>query len=201
MRGCMRGRRPKRTTRTDPRAVAAPDLVRRDFAAALPDRLWVADVTYVHTDEGFLYLSFVLDACSRRVVGWSMASHLRTDLVVDALQMALWRRKPGAGLIHHSDRGAQYTALSFGEHLEEAGICASMGRVGSALDNAMAESFVSTIKCELLRRHRFPTRETARVAIFEYIEGFYNRKRRHSSLGYESPAGYEEATMKEAEVA
>ena len=110
-------------------------------------------------------------------------------------------RKPAAGLIHHSDRGVQYTALSFGKHLEEAGICASMGRAGSALDNAMAESFVSTIKCELLRRHRFPTSETARVAIFEYIEGFYNRKRRHSSLGYESPAGYEEAKMKEAEVA
>ncbi len=200
LRGCLRGPK-KRTTRTDPHAVAAPDLVGRNFGATVPDRLWVADITYIHTDEGFLYLAFILDACSRRVVGWSMAPHLRAELVVDALRMALWRRKPGVGLIHHSDRGAQYTALSFGKHLEEAGIAPSMGRVGSALDNAMAESFVSTLKCELVHRERFETREAARVAIFEYIEGFYNRTRRHSSLGYESPADYEKATMKEVAVA
>jgi putative transposase len=200
LRGCARGRR-KRTTRRNIHAVPAPDLVRRNFAAPAPDRLWVADITCVHTDEGFLYLSFILDACSRRMVGWSMASHLRAELVVDALRMALWRRKPAPGLIHHSDRGVRYTALSFGKRLEEVGIRASMGRAGSALDNAMAESFVSTLKCELLHRDRFPTRETAKTAIFEYIEGFYNRTRRHSALGYESPVGYEKATMEEAAVA
>lgn len=200
LRGCMRGRK-KRTTRRDPGAAPAPDLVCRRFAAAAPDRLWVADITYLKTDEGFLHLAFILDAHSRRVVGWSMASHLRTELVVDALEMALWRRKPGAGLIHHTDRGSQYTALSFGKRLEEVGVVPSMGRAGSALDNAMAESFVSTLKAELVDRHRFPTRETARTAVFEYIEGFYNRTRRHSSLGYESPESYEAATMEEAAVA
>ncbi len=194
LRGCLRGKRVC-TTRRDARAVPAPDLVRREFAAAAPDRLWMADITYVRTDEGSLHLAFILDACSRKLVGWSMASHLRTELVVDALEMAVWRRKPGAGLIHHTDRGSQYTALSFGKRLEEVGIAPSMGRTGSALDNAMAESFVSTLKAELVDRHRFPTREAARVAIFEYVEGFYNRVRRHSSLGYESPSDYETATM------
>jgi len=200
LRGCVRGRR-RRTTRRDRGAVAAPDLVRRRFSAAEPDRLWLSDITYVNTDEGFLHLAFVLDACSRKLVGWSMASHLRTELMVDALEMAVWRRKPGAGLIHHTDRGSQYTALSFGRRLEEVGIVPSMGRTGSALDNAMAESFVSTLKAELVDRHRFPTREAARVAIFEYIEGFYNRARRHSSLGYESPEDFEATTMEEVVVA
>ena len=200
LRGCMRGKR-RRTTRRDRNAVPAPDLVERKFAATAPDRLWLADITYVKTYEGFLHLAFILDAHSRRVVGWSMAGHLRTELVIDALEMALWRRKPGAGLIHHTDRGSQYTALSFGKRLEEVGIKPSMGRTGSALDNAMAESFVSTLKAELVNRHRFPTREAARVAIFEYIEGFYNRVRRHSSLGYESPQAYEATTMEEAAVA
>jgi putative transposase len=200
LRGCMRGRR-RCTTRRDERAAPAPDLVRRKFAAAAPDRLWLADITYVKTDEGFLYLAFILDAHSRRIVGWSMASHLRTELVVDALEMALWRRDPGAGLIHHTDRGSQYTALSFGRRLEEIGIVPSMGRAGSALDNAMAESFVSTLKAELVDRHRFTTRGAARVAIFEYIEGFYNRVRRHSSLGYESPRDYEAIRMEEVAVA
>lgn len=200
LRGCMRGKR-RRTTRRDRNAVPAPDLVERKFAATAPDRLWLADITYVKTEEGFLHLAFILDAHSRRVVGWSMAGHLRTELVIDALEMALWRRKPGAGLIHHTDRGSQYTALSFGKRLEEVGIKPSMGRTGSALDNAMAESFVSTLKAELVDRHRFPTREAARVAIFEYVEGFYNRTRRHSSLGYASPIDYEATTMEEAAVA
>ncbi len=132
LRGCPRGRK-KRTTRRDKHAVPAPDLVKRNFRAFAPDKLWTADITYVHTQEGFVYLAFILDVYSRKVVGWSMASHLRTGLVVDALETALWRRKPDAGLIHHTDRGAQYTALSFGKRLEEAGIVASMGRTGSAL--------------------------------------------------------------------
>lgn len=200
LRGCLRGRK-KRTTRRDPHATPAADLVNRNFTAAAPDRVWTADITYVHTREGFLYLAFILDVYSRKVVGWSMASHLRTELVVDALEMALWRRSPDAGLIHHTDRGVQYTALSFGKKLEEAGIVPSMGRVGSALDNAISESFVASLKTELLHRHRFLGREAARTAIFDYIEGFYNRVRRHSSLGYLSPADYEQATMKEVAVA
>ncbi len=153
------------------------------------------------TREGFLYLAFILDTHSRRIVGWSMDSHMRTELVVDALEMAVWRRKPSAGLVHHSDRGVQYTAISFGKRLEEVGIVPSMGRTGSALDNAMAESFVSTLKAELVDRHRFPTREAAKIAIFEYVEGFYNRVRRHSPLGYQSPHDYEAARMEEVAVA
>jgi len=200
LRGCMRARK-KRTTLRDSRAVPAPDLVKRDFHATAPDRLWTADITYLKTDEGFLYLAFVLDVYSRRIVGWSMATHLRAELVVDALEMAVWRRKPAAGLVHHSDRGVQYTALSFGKRLEEAGIVPSMGRAGSALDNAVSESFVSTLKCELVHRRRFPTREAARSAIFEYLEVFYNRRRLHSSLGYLSPESYEELGTKEVAVA
>jgi putative transposase len=198
--GCQRGRK-KRTTRRDKHAVPAADLVKRNFYAIAPDKLWTADITYVGTQEGFLHLAFILDVYSRKVVGWSMANYLRTELVVDALEMALWRRKPDAGLIHHTDRGAQYTALSFGKRLEEAGIVPSMGRAGSALDNAISESFVASLKTELLHRHRFISREAARTAVFDYIEGFYNRVRRHSSLGYLSPSDYEQATMKEVAVA
>ncbi|MEJ7815846.1 MAG: IS3 family transposase [Rubrobacter sp.] len=156
------------------RAAPAPDLVDRRFLAAAPDRLWLAEITYLPTREGFLYLAFILDACTRRIVGWSMASHLRAELVVDALQMALWRRGSPSGVIHHSDRGSQYTALSFGQRLEEAGMFPSMGRGGSALDNAMAESFVSTLKAEM-GTSVFADREAARIAAFDYIEGFYDR--------------------------
>ena len=202
-RGCARGGK-KRTTRRDPRAApAAQDLVNRNyFAATAPDRLWTADITYLRTDEGFLYLAdVVLDVYSRRVVGWSMASHLRTELVVDALEMAVCRRKPAAGLVHHSDRGAQYTALSFGKRLEEVGIVPSTGRVGSALDNAVSESFVATLKVELVHRRRFRTREAARSAVFEYLEAFYDRRRLHSSLGYVSPESYEALQSREVAVA
>lgn len=200
IRGCVRGKK-RRTTRRDPRATPAPDLVRRNFRATAPDRLWTADITYVKTDEGFLHLAFVLDVYSRRIVGWSMASHLRTEIVVDALEMAVWRRKPAAGLVHHSDRGTQYTALSFGKRLEEAGIVPSMGGAGSALDNAISESFVATLKVELVHTRRFPTRGAARSAVFEYLEAFYNRRRLHSSLGYVSPEGYEDPRTQEVAVA
>jgi putative transposase len=199
--GCIRGRRKKRTTRRSEHAVPAEDLVRRDFTATMPNRLWTADITYVDTEEGFLYLAFVLDAYSRRLVGWAMESHLRTELVVDALQMAVWRRKPAPGLIHHSDQGVQYTSLSFSKRLKEVGIIPSMGRVGSALDNAISESFVATLKAELVSRSRFPSREAAKTAIFEYLESFYNRTRIHSSLGYKSPVAFEEGRMREASVA
>ena len=201
LRGCMRGKK-RRTTRRDPRAAPAPDLLGRDFVATQPNRIWLADITYVPTQEGFLYLAFILDAHSRKIVGWSMDSHMKTELVVDALQMAVWRRKPSAGLVHHSDRGAQYTAISFGKRLEEVGIVPSMGRTGTALDNAMAESFIATLKTELLvHRRRFPDREVAKSAIFEYLEGFYNRRRLHSALSYRSPADHEEATMEGVAVA
>jgi putative transposase len=200
LRGCMRGKK-RRTTRLDPRAAPAPDLLRRDFVAGQPNKVWLADITYIPTREGFLYLAFVLDTHSRRIVGWSMDSHMRTELVVDALEMALWRRKPGAGLIHHTDRGSQYTAISFGKRLAEIGIVPSMGRTGTALDNAMAESFIATLKTELVHRRRFPDREVAKSAVFEYLEGFYNRRRLHSALSYRSPADYEEATMEGVAVA
>jgi len=173
LRGCLRGRRMKTTHRIALQQ-AAPDLVGRNFAAGEPDRLWVADITYVRSQEGFVYLAFILDACSRKVVGWSMATHLRTELVVDALQMAIARRKPAPRLVHHSDRGVQYTSLAFGKRLKEAKLVPSMGRVGSAYDNALAESFVATLKTELLYRNSLPTRQAARTAVFEYIEGFYD---------------------------
>jgi putative transposase len=199
LRGCMRGRR-RGTTRRGKRALAE-DLLKRNFAATDVDRVWVADITYVATAEGFLYLAFILDVHSRRIVGWAMESHLRTELVVDALQMAVWRRKPAPGLVHHSDQGVQYTALSFSERLREVGITPSMGRTGSALDNAMAESFVSTLKAELVSNLEFPTRQAAKTAIFEYLETFYNTRRLHSSLGYRSPADFEEDRIGEANVA
>lgn len=200
LRGCMRGRR-KETTRRSKKAAPAEDLLKRDFAATRADRVWVADITYVPTREGFLYLAFILDVHSRRVVGWAMEPHLRTELVVDALQMAYWRRKPAPGLVHHSDQGVQYTSLSFGKRLKEVGITPSMGRTGTALDNALAESFVSTLKAELVSGMKFPSRQAARTAIFEYLEVFYNTRRLHSSLGYRSPADFEGGRMEKASVA
>jgi putative transposase len=200
LRGCLRGRRMMTTHRLALRQ-AAPDLVGRNFSSGEPDHLWVADITYVRSKEGFVYLAFILDACSRKVVGWSMAAHLRTELVLDALQMAIARRKPTPGLVHHSDRGVQYTSLSFGKRLEDKGFVPSMGRVGSAYDNALAESFVATLKTELLYRRSWPTRQVARTAIFEYIEGFYNTRRRHSALGYLSPAEFEEVRLGERDAA
>ncbi len=179
------------TTRRDQEARPAPDLVDRSFAADEPNRLWVADITYIPTRAGFLYLAIVLDAFSRRIVGWSMADHLRTELVLDALEMAVGRRKP-RDVIHHSDQGSQYTSLAFGSRCREAGVRPSMGSVGDAYDNAMAESFFSTLECELLARRRFHSRPEARMALFSYLEGFYNPVRRHSALGYRSPLVYEQ---------
>lgn len=201
LRGCLRAKKKMRTTHRKVTQQVAPDLVRRDFVSEAPDKLWVADITYVRTCEGFLYLAFVLDAYGRKVVGWSMATHLRTELVVDALQMAIARRKPEPGLVHHSDRGVQYTSLFFGKQLEDEGLVPSMGQVGSAYDNALAESFVATLKCELLYRNCWPTRQMAKTAIFEYIEGFYNIRRRHSALGYLSPTEYEEVRLRETNAA
>ena len=184
-------RRAARTTVRDRDAAPAPDLVERSFAAAGPDRLWVADITYVPTWSGFLYVAVVVDAFSRVVVGWSMAGHLRTELILDALDMAITRRRPADGLVHHSDRGTQYTSLAFGRRCREAGIAQSMGSTGDAYDNAMAESFFASLETELLDRTSFRTRADARLAVFDYIEAFYNPQRRHSALDYLSPADFE----------
>jgi len=165
--------------------------VQRRFTAAAPDRLWGADITYVPTWAGFLDLAVVLDVHSRRVVGWAMADHLRSELVIEAVDMAVWRRRPTEGVIHHSDQGSQYASLAFGRRLRETGLVGSMGSRGDCFDNAAAESFFATLECELLARHRFPTRSAARLALFDYIEGFYNTHRRHSALGYLSPAAFE----------
>lgn len=168
----------------------APDLVNRNFSADALDRLWVADITYVPTWSGFLFLAIVLDVFSRRVVGWAMATHLRTELVLDALEMAIHTRKPKA-VIHHSDQGCQYTSVAFGRRCQEAGVQPSMGSVGDCYDNAMCESFNATLECELLDRHRFKNPREAALAVFDFIEGWYNPHRRHTSIGNISPAEYE----------
>jgi putative transposase len=178
------------TTRRDPAARPAPDLVQRRFAVEGPNQLWVADITYIPTWAGFLYLAVVLDAWSRRVIGWAMATHLRTELVLDALNMAVTQRRP-TNVIHHSDQGSQYTSLAFGRRCEEAGVRPSMGSVGDAYDNALCESFFATLECELLDRRRFATQVEARLAVFDFIEGWYNLHRRHSALAYLSPFAYE----------
>lgn len=184
-------RRSVRTTVQDRDTAPAPDLVERLFRASCPDVLWVADITYVPTWQGFLYVAVVLDAFSRRVVGWSMAGHLRTELILDALDMAIARRHPDEGLIHHSDRGTQYTSIAFGRRCREAGIALSMGSRGDCFDNAMAESFFASLETELIDRSSWRTRADARLAVFDYIEAFYNPHRRHSALGYLSPAEFE----------
>ena len=193
IRGVSR-RRYTTTTQRDPGTRGAPDLVKRNFTASAPDELWVADITYIPTWTGFLYLAVVLDAWSRRIVGWRMASHLRTELVLDALDMAIRQRQP-LGVIHHSDKGSQYTSLAFGQRCRAAGVRPSTGSVGDSYDNAMCESFFSTLKHELVRRHTFRTLHEAEMATFEFIEGFYNPRRRHSALDYQSPIKYEQAAL------
>jgi putative transposase len=178
------------TTVRDRNARPAPDLVERNFGAPQPNRLWVADITYIPTWSGFLYLAVVLDVFSRRIVGWAMETHLRTELVLEALELALWQRRPAA-VIHHSDQGSQYTSIQFGARCREAGVRPSMGSVGDCFDNAMCESFFATLECELLARRRFKTQTEARLAVFEFIEGWYNPHRRHSALDYLSPVSYE----------
>jgi putative transposase len=186
------------TTRRAKEACPAPDLVDRDFSATRPNQLWVADITFVPTLAGFLYLAVVLDAWSRKVVGWAMANHLRAELVLDALGMAVGQRQP-RDVIHHSDQGSQYTSLAFGKRCKEAGVRPSMGSVGDAYDNAMCESFFGTLECELLARRRFASQAEARMACFSYIEGWYNPARLHSALGYRSPAIYEQEQKQAAE--
>jgi putative transposase len=180
-----------RTTIRVPGVRVADDLVERQFQPSAPNVLWLADITYLRSWEGWLYLAAVQDAYSRRIVGWSMAEHMKTELVTDALNMAVHRRRPDPGLIHHSDQGPQYVSLGFGQAARDAGIAISMGSKGDAYDNAVAESFFATLKKELIHRRSWPSRRELSTAVFEYIEAFYNRDRRHSTLGMHSPADYE----------
>ena len=183
-------RKAARTTIRDERLRPATDLVDRNFYADAPNVLWVADITYVPTWAGFLYLAIVLDAFSRRIVGWAMGHNLKAQLVLDAMNMAVGQRKP-SNVIHHSDQGSQYTSIAFGLRCKEAKVRPSMGSVGDAYDNAMCESFFATLECELLDRRKFQTKAEARMAIFQFIEGWYNPGRRHSALGYQSPVNFE----------
>ena len=180
-----------RTTRRNDRGRPAPDLVNRTFSASGPNQLWVADITYIPTLAGFLFLAVVLDVWSRKIVGWAMSSRLVTQLVVAALSMAIARRGTISGVVHHSDQGCQYTSVEFGRHCRDAGIRPSMGSVGDCYDNAMCESFFATLECELLDRCRFTDRGEAELAVFDFIEGFYSTRRRHSAPGYLAPAVFE----------
>ena len=191
----VRAQKRWKTTIRIPGITPATDLVERQFRPDRPNVLWVADITHLRTGEGWLYLAAVQDAYSRQIVGWSMATHMRSSLVVDALQMALARRRPDPGLIHHSDHGSQYVSLAFGRAAGNAGIAVSMGSRGDAYDNAVAETFFATLKKELVNRRSWPSRLELQSAVFEYVEAFYNRQRRHSTLGMLSPAAYEQQRL------
>lgn len=193
IRGKQRRRRRVKTTDSNHSLPVAPNLLDRQFEADLPNRKWVADITYVPTDQGWLYVAAVLDLFSRRVIGWSMSNTMCTLLVKDALEMAISLRHPQAGLLHHSDRGSQYASAEYQAVLQTDQAVASMSRAGNCYDNAAMESFFGTLKCELIHDRHYRTRAEARQDIFEYIEVFYNRQRRHSSLGYLSPVAYEES--------
>ena len=191
--GAKRRGRPWRTTKPDPQAQRRPDLVQRDFSAEGPNRLWVGDLSYLRSWEGVLFFAFVLDAFSRKVVGWQLASHMRTDLVLDALRMALAQREPGAdfALVHHTDRGSQYTSAEYTQTLDDHGVLASVGSVGDAYDNAMAESFVDSFKTELIADRSWRSRAQMELAVVEYI-AWFNNDRLHESLGDLSPAEFED---------
>jgi len=184
-------RRFRRTTLPDPTA-DVQDLVQRQFRPTAPNQVWCADISYIRTWEGWLYLAVILDAYSRKIVGWALADHLRTELATTALQKALTSRRPPAGLVCHSDRGSQYTSSTYGEILDRHGARQSIGRPGTCWDNAVAESFFATLKKELIYPQVWPTRRSVRMAIFSFIEGWYNRARLHSTLSYSSPTMYEE---------
>jgi len=189
------GRRRAKTTIRVPGAGVCEDLVDRAFLAAVPNRLWVADITYLRAWEGWMYLVAVQDIFSRRIVGWAIDSHMRTELVIDALQMALAHRRPDPGLVWHSDQGSQFVSLAFGQQARAAGIAQSMGSKGDCFDNAVAESFFATLKKELIHRRSWPKKAELRTEVFDYIEIFYNRRRRHSTLGHLSPLEFEKMTI------
>ena len=184
-------RRHRTTTRSNPAHPVEANILARDFTASAPDQRWVTDITYIWTDEGWCYLAAILDLHSRGVVGWQLSASLSTELVLDALDNAVLRRSPGTGLLHHSDRGCQYTSAQYRDALAQRGIVVSMSRRGNCWDNAVAESFFATLKTELVYRRRWPSRLELRASLFEYIETFYNRRRLHSALGYRTPAEVE----------
>jgi putative transposase len=188
-----RKRRRPRTTDSNHRLPVAPNVLNREFETEAPDKKWVTDITYIPTGEGWLYLAAVMDLCSRRIVGWSMACRLTSKLVKDALKLAVAQRQPAPGLLHHSDRGSQYASADYRVLLKGHGMVASMSRKGNCYDNAQMESFFGTLKTERVHHYRYRTRAEARQDIFHYIEIFYNRKRRHSALGYTSPAQFEQS--------
>ena len=190
IRGVSRRRGFVVTTRRDPKQRPAPDLVKREFKADAPNQLWVADMTYVPTWAGFIFLAIVLDVWSRRIVGWAIGEQMTAELVLAALNMAITQRKP-EGVIHHSDQGSQYTSVAFGQRCAKMGVRPSMGSVGDAYDNAMAESFFASLECELIDRRSFRTKTEARLALFTYIEGWYNPRRRHTAHGRISPINFE----------
>jgi putative transposase len=196
--GAKRRGKPWRTTKPDPAAQRRPDLVERDFSAPAPNRLWVGDFTYLRSWEGISYFAFVIDAFSRRVVGWQLASHMRTDLVLDALRMALGQREPGADfeLVAHTDRGSQYTSADYTQELDDASVLASVGSVGDAYDNAMAESFVDTFKTELVADRAWRSRSQLELAVVEYVSWF-NHERLHESLGDLPPAEFEDLYVRQ----
>ncbi len=193
-----RPRRTRTTTRANERHAVEENVLARDFTASRPNERWVTDITYVWTDEGWAYLAVLVDLCSRAVVGWSLDDSLSTRLPLAALEMAVVRRRPTVGLLHHSDRGCQYTSQQYREALRKHGVVVSMSRKGNCWDNAVAESFFATIKRELLRRQRWTSRRALRAAVFEYIEAFYNRRRLHSSIGYKTPAEVERGYPRQA---
>ncbi|RLB65605.1 MAG: IS3 family transposase [Deltaproteobacteria bacterium] len=185
-------RRPfRKTTDSDHRFPVAPNLLNRQFDVDQPNRVWASDITYIATQQGWLFLAVVLDLYSRRVVGWALSNRIDSQLTRSALTMAVGRRQPGKGLLHHSDRGLQYATPPYQKLLERHGMISSMSRTGNCWDNAVVESFFSSLELELLDHREFKTRDEARTAVFDYIEAFYNRERRHSYLGYRSPADYE----------
>jgi putative transposase len=194
MRGVCRRRVPQRPRTASP-AIVAANVLQRDFTATHPNQKWAGDITYIQTREGWLYVAVLLDVYSRRIVGWAMAERVTTELTTTALTMALQQRPITGRLLHHSDRGSQYAAVAYQQHLMVHGIQCSMSRPGNCWDNAVVESFFATLKTELIQRRRFQTRQEATSAIFAYIEGFYNRRRRHSTLGYRSPMEFEQETQ------
>lgn len=198
--GAKRRGKPWRTTKADPQALRRPDLVERDFTATGPDRLWVGDFTYLRSWEGASFFAFVIDAFSRKVVGWQLASHMRTDLVLDALRMALGQREPGADLqlVAHTDRGSQYTSADYTQELDDHGVLASVGSVGDAYDNAMAESFVDTFKTELVADRSWRARSQLELAVVEYVSWF-NHERLHESLGDRSPVEFESLYVRQGD--
>jgi transposase InsO family protein len=202
VRGAKRRGKPWRTTKPDPLAHRRPDLVRRDFSASGPDRLWLADLSYLRCWEGLVFFAFVIDAYSRAIVGWQLASHMRTTLVLDALRMALHRRRSGADvqLVHHSDRGSQYTSIDYGQTLDDAGVLQSVGSVGDAYDNALAESFLDSFKTELIAERTWRTRSQLELAVVEYV-AWFNDERLHEALGDRPPREIEELyAVKEREM-